>query len=237
MERSRWSGDICSYCSSTPSVRGVLEANKAVARRGLTSRRRSTPDSLAADASRCKWRSKEMKLLFASNTSGLTTAESALLVAFLAGVTGAVAAAFLGRWSDATSRRRATYASAVQNLYSWAEFPFRIRRRTSDSPDELSKLADLGHELQERLRWSEAWITTESRWLAIIFSRTLRQLSHAVGPAASEAWRSPPALCAADMVLDGWGPADYGDCIDRFQRATSWRFGIRRLISRLSVHP
>jgi len=168
---------------------------------------------------------------------GLTSAESAILVALVAGVVGAAAATLFGRWAEVTSGRRSTYAEAIQTLYAWAEYPFRIRRRTSDAPDELARLAALGHDLQERLRWHEAWIQTESRWMARTYTEVIQKVSRDVGPAASDAWRTPFITCASEMVLDSWGPVHCAAAITSLQRATSWRFGIRRVIGWAGLHP
>ena len=160
--------------------------------------------------------------------TGLTTSESGVLVAVVAGAVGAAAAMFFGRWTDATNRRRETYAAAVQTLFAWAEYPYRIRRRTSDSPEELSSLAERGHDLQEKLRWYESWITTESRWLGSVYSQVVRDVGQHVGPAASEAWGSPAITTAQEMVLGGWGPPGCSQVIGEFQLAVTWRFGLRR---------
>jgi hypothetical protein len=48
-------------------------------------------------------------------------------------VTAAVSA-ISGRWAQATNRHRDAYAAAVKTLVAWAEYPYRIRRRTSDDP-------------------------------------------------------------------------------------------------------
>ena len=160
----------------------------------------------------------------------ITSTESALLVAVAAGILGASLTAFLGRWSEATNRRRTTYAEAVRTLFAWAEFPYRIRRRTSDSLDELARLAGLGHDLQERLRWHEAWIAAENGWMSGIFREILSEISVDVGPACSAAWNCTPVTSGAGMVLGDWGPKDPGPLLCALEEAISRRFGPRRLV-------
>lgn len=167
-------------------------------------------------------------------SASITSAESALLVAVIAGVLGASLGAFFGRWSEATDRRRTTYAEAVRTLFSWAEYPYRIRRRTTDSPDELSRLADIGHDLQERLRWHEAWIAAESRWMASTFRAIAAEINADVGPACSAAWNCPPITSGAEMVLGNWGPKDPTPLLCALEEAVSWRFGPRRLVGWLT---
>jgi hypothetical protein len=69
------------------------------------------------------------------------------LMVALIGFTGVLATVTIttvaGRWAQATNRRRDAYAAAIATLVAWAEYPYRIRRRTSDDPVELARLAGL----------------------------------------------------------------------------------------------
>ena len=163
-----------------------------------------------------------------------------LLVAVigLIGAVGTAAVAFaLGRVSEASARRRDGYAAATRELLAWAEYPYRIKRRTTDDPLALTKLADLGHELQEALRYREAWIQGENRWVATVFTEVRQELGKTVGPACSDAWTSAPVTTAAEMNLNGWGPTDADALLKRFERALRFRFGWRRLVAILRWHP
>ena len=129
-------------------------------------------------------------------------------------------------------------AAAVSTLFAWAEYPCRIRRRTTDESAELAKLAELGHDLQERLRCHQTWIMTESRSVAAIHTAVLKTVSARTGPAAKDAWNSPPVLGAGQMNLNGWGPEDSKGDIEGLQRAIAERSGVRRLLShRPARHP
>lgn len=131
-----------------------------------------------------------------------------LLVAVIGmlGAVGAAAVAFaLARISEASARRRDGYAEATRELLAWAEYPYRIKRRTGDDALTLTRLADLGHELQESLRYREAWISAESSWVAEVFIEVRSELGAVVGPCCTDAWTSPPISSARGMNLDGWG--------------------------------
>lgn len=108
---------------------------------------------------------------------------------------------------EATNRRRDRYAQAVQTIAAWAEFPYRIRRRVDDDPSTLAALANLGHDLQERMAYQRARFATEHRRLARAFDEARDQISRVVGPANREAWQSRPISSATEMNLRGWGPA------------------------------
>ena len=151
-----------------------------------------------------------------------------------AGVIAAIATSILGRWAEATERRREAYAAAVKTLVAWLEYPYRIRRRTSDTPEELARLAGLGHDLQEDLRCHQTWIASESARVAAEYRDALNTISVLVAPACVEAWRTPPVTTAEGMVLGTWGPGPTGmDSVIRVQRAIAERFGYRRLTPRV----
>ncbi|MHB8719724.1 MAG: hypothetical protein ACYDAC_12675 [Candidatus Dormibacteria bacterium] len=159
-----------------------------------------------------------------------------LAIPILVAVVGIVATALAGRWSEAVSHRRDGYAAAVATLVAWIEFPYRIRRRTSDSPEELARLAGLGHDLQERLSCHATWIAAESRWLGIRYAKTLAAISGLTSDANNEAWRHAPATTGADMILGDWGPGAPGRAlVHEFQGAVGWRFGVRRAVGWLDL--
>lgn len=163
-----------------------------------------------------------------------------LLVALLAlaAALGAAALSFaLGCWADTSARRRDGYSSATQELVAWAEYPFRIRRRTSDDPAVLSALAERGHSHQEALRYRGTWIASESRWMAEVFSEIRRELAALIGPACNDAWGAEPVREPSQMTLGTWGPDGVDDHIARFERALAFRFGWRRIVALSGWHP
>lgn len=165
----------------------------------------------------------------AKTASLLDSAAVAALIGLVATVAVAVLGHIFGRWSASAERRRAGYAEATSVLVAWAEYPYRIRRRTSDEGETLTALAHLGHDLQEELRYRQTWIMSDSRHLAELFSDVRKSISQLTGPACTEAWDSGPVTEAKGMHLHGWGP---GAAVDphlrRFERAVACRFGWRR---------
>lgn len=158
----------------------------------------------------------------------------------LIGFAGALAAAAmsfaLSRLSERASRRRECYAAATRQLVAFLEYPYRIRRRTSDKAEELARLADVGHEIQESLQYHETWVAAESRWAGEVFGSVRADLSADVGPACNEAWAASPITSAIGMNLSGWGPNGAADHIRRFERAVTWRFGWRRVLTLFRPH-
>jgi hypothetical protein len=91
------------------------------------------------------------------------------VVSVLAGV---VASSFLA----AAETRRQGYAAAVGAVLAWAEYPYRIRRRTSDDKTTLTALADMGHDLQERRARCLAWVAGENTTIYEMFMLNVRYL-------------------------------------------------------------
>lgn len=183
-----------------------------------------------------------MRILLASETVAPFTEKVAVpLLISLLGLAGvivtAAVSAISGRWAQATNRRRDAYAAAVKTLVAWAEYPYRIRRRTSDDPNELTRLVGIGHDLQEQLRCHQTWITTESRWVAGIYREAMTAITAQVAPACNDAWAAEPITTGAGMNLGGWGPHDVLPSILRLQSAIACRFGWRRAASLLGLHP
>lgn len=138
----------------------------------------------------------------------------------------------ISRSGEAANQRRDQYAQAVETLVAWIEFPYRVRRRTDDGLATLSALAELGHDIQERLACHQAWIATENPPVAASYRRTREVIGPDVGAAISGAWNSPPTSSATEMNLGTWGPgAACEAAVAEFQRQVERRFGIRRFLS------
>ncbi|MER7369082.1 hypothetical protein [Nonomuraea wenchangensis] len=146
----------------------------------------------------------------------------------LAGVLGTL----LGNARANAALRRDRYAQAVRCLVAWAEYPYRIRRRTDDEPGTLAALANHGHTLQEQLAESKAWVAAESQAVSNVFDSCLTELSSRVSPACIAAWRAPPVTTAAAMVLGDARTQDVDQIVARMQVAVIYRFGLRRIMWR-----
>lgn len=154
-----------------------------------------------------------------------------VIIGLVGSITVAVLTFALGRLNDAAARRRNAYAEATKQLVAYVEYPYRIRRRSSDSPDELTRLASLGHDLQEALTYHETWIRSENRWVAEVYKEVRRDLAMAVAAACNDAWETPPISAAGGMRLNGWGPRGTQEHIERFESAVAFRFGWRRALA------
>lgn len=143
----------------------------------------------------------------------------------------AVAAAFGAVRAGAAERRR-EYTAAARALTAWAEYPWRIRRRTSDRPEVLAALADRGHDLQETLADREAWCAAEHEVMGQLIAHLRAQLSVPVRPAIEQAWAEGDLVSTgADMNLSEKFVVDSraDELRACFSACAHERFGARRL--------
>ncbi len=130
-----------------------------------------------------------------------------ILIALVAGFVGGSLITYLVQRSDAKRiARKDGYSAAVAALYSWHEYPYRVRRRTSDGAATLDRLTELGHGAQERLERSLAWVATDDKKTYARFLVLVEDDKRAVGPWLKDAWLCPPITEAASMNLTDWGP-------------------------------
>jgi hypothetical protein len=136
----------------------------------------------------------------------------------------------LGNLRATADVRRDRYAVAVRALIAKLEYPYRIRRRTSDDAVTMAALAERGHDVQEMLAQSRGWVAAESPVIAVVYDACLSVLDTPVKQACAEAWQSPPITSAAQMNLAGFGPGDQQSAVARMECAIGYRFGWRRLL-------
>lgn len=144
-------------------------------------------------------------------------------------LSGLVATILNGRRASAAERRD-KYAAAVEAVVAWAEYPYRVRRRVDDDPQTLSKLADLGHDLQERLARHQAWVSAESSPVSHELNTVIDDARKRVSDSITEAWDAAPVTCAVGMNVSPFGPGEMASVFGRLDSAVRWRFGWRRVL-------
>lgn len=166
----------------------------------------------------------------AAATAGGTPVWAVVVIAILgSSLIGTLITTTLTGLRGNAAGRRDGYAAAVRALVAWWEYPYRIRRRTSDDAATLSALASLGHDLQEQLAHHRGWVAAESAVLSRVYDEALAKAVTPVATACREAWKQPPVSSASDMNLSGFGPGDVNGLVQAVQCAVIYRFGWRRL--------
>lgn len=153
------------------------------------------------------------------------------LLFFSAAIMGTIIAAVVPRWAEVRDRRRTSYADAVQGLVAWAEYPYRIARRLDNKPETLKEIATLGHTMQERLAFHQAWIYAESSRMGQLYNSVVGSLKALIGPAIQEAWRLPAVSSPSSMNIGDLGinQAQVELLTESIVKASNTRFGWRRL--------
>jgi hypothetical protein len=162
----------------------------------------------------------------AENTAHDTTSSPGLLTgallsgALLAAVVGAVVNTALARrksLEEERARVRGTFAEAFEAVMAYKEFPYAIRRRRHDQPEqERVRLSEALREVQSRLSYYLAWTKAESDDVGDRYKDLVRNLKIIAGTACHDAWLAPPALNDSDInirptVVDLSGLAAYED--------------------------
>lgn len=128
------------------------------------------------------------------------------------------------------NQRREGYALAVRALIARAEYPYRVRRRVSDTPEVLAALVGRGHDLQEELAIRRTWVRSESRRVGDSYDEALLAIDEAINPATVDAWKHPPITAPEQMNLTDWGPQDPWPQLVELQLNINHRFGWRRVL-------
>ena len=139
-----------------------------------------------------------------ATTAGWTWAQTALLLAGLVSVAGALISVALTYGLNQRAARRErhsqVFAEALTAIEDYAEMPYRIRRR----PRELSaqhELAEQISQIQSRIAFHQAWLWIEAPSVAEPYAELVRATKAQAGTQMKEAWLKPTVRKAAQFNL------------------------------------
>lgn len=147
------------------------------------------PSATSLRLARSHMLSSTSQLLAASNSGGTTIVDFLPLVGAILALTGVVGVAAWNQYQSRRDRRRDLYSEAYKAVVSWAEMPYRVRRRDPDQPYELVARF---HDLQEAIDYHDGWISTESPELARAYRAFVSQVKAKTREAIARAWEQPP---------------------------------------------
>ena len=93
----------------------------------------------------------------------------------------AVLAYLLGQRRISVERKRTLCAEAIADALQWLELPYRIRRRTDNTPETLTALGDRINDLRERLQFHEKWLRIEVPQSVVSYQRLVGEVIAAAG--------------------------------------------------------
>lgn len=153
------------------------------------------------------------------------------IVAVVGGLLVVLLTAYCTGLAKRKQERTARYGVMVATLTSWAEMPYRVRRRLSNDPTVTQPLIDRFHDLQEQLARDTAELAAECPWLFKRHRMAADEIRDCTKPFIAAAWEAEPTGVPGGMNLNGWGPTGCGEAIQTFQSELRYRFGWRRVIN------
>ena len=104
------------------------------------------------------------------------------------------------------TRSREVFSKAYSVVQEYKEFPYVIRRRRADAPEEERvRISSELRRIQADLAFYSAWLMTESPHVHRSFSELLEQLRRLAGTAMHEAWLEPAAKDDSKMNMPDIG--------------------------------
>lgn len=89
-------------------------------------------------------------------------------------------------------RKREVFSSAYAAIAAYKEFPYLVRRRSSNSVEERQRISEELRECQKSLAYYTAWIATESHIVSHAYGRLVEELCAVAGGYIHEAWLRLP---------------------------------------------
>ena len=111
---------------------------------------------------------------------------------------------------------RDRYAEATETLRALLRSPYRVGRRSSNHPHELSVAATNLARIRHQLELSQAWMTADHPALGAAFESTIRRIEGELRPRMEAAWS------AADTETDP--PDELWEVVRSWQWCARLRF-------------
>lgn len=153
------------------------------------------------------------------------------IVALVGGLLVVLLTAYCTGLAKRKQDRSARYGVMVATLTSWAEMPYRVRRRLSNDTTVTQPLINRFHDLQEQLARDTAELAAECPWLFKRHRVAATEIRDCTKPFIAEAWDVEPTRVLGGMNLNVWGPTGCDTAIQSFQSELRFRFGWRRVIN------
>jgi hypothetical protein len=114
--------------------------------------------------------------------------------------------AIISNWRDRVARQRLEFSKAFAACVAYEEFPYIVRRRRSDVPqDERVRISSELSIIQRELAYYSAWLATESKNVSKAYETLVAKLREIAGAKIREAWLTPPIDSDNDMNMPDLG--------------------------------
>jgi len=114
--------------------------------------------------------------------------------------------AIISNWRERISRQRQEFSKAFAACVAYEEFPFIVRRRRNDVPqDERVRISSELSIIQRELAYYSAWLATESSHVSEAYENLVAKLREIAGTEIREAWLTPPIDSDSGMNMPDLG--------------------------------
>jgi hypothetical protein len=134
---------------------------------------------------------------------------SAVTVAAIGGAVSLLALAinaFISGRRVRIVRQRQEFSKAFAACVAYEEFPYVVRRRRNDAPqDERVRISSELSIIQRELAYYSAWLATESSDVSKAYETLVAKLREIAGTKIREAWLTPPIDSDSGMNMPDLG--------------------------------
>lgn len=113
----------------------------------------------------------------------------------------------------------AEYGRALADAIAWTELPYRVARRTSDSPETLAAIVGKFHDLQERLEHNLRWLQLDSQTVGVAYEQLVSLVKRKAEDDIRAAWRRDPITTGEGMNIGAISRVDVSAERDMFLAA------------------
>ncbi len=138
--------------------------------------------------------------------TGLPTAVTAAAIGGAVSLLALAINNIISGWRDRTARQRQEFSKALAACVAYEEFPYVVRRRKSNAPqDERIRISSELSIIQRELAYYSAWLAIESNYVSQAYEKLIAKLREIVGAKIREAWLTPPIDSDSGMNMPDLG--------------------------------
>ena len=140
------------------------------------------------------------------NETGFSSAVTAAAIGGAVSLLALALNAIISNWRERISHQRQEFSQAFAACVAYEEFPFIVRRRRNDVPqDERVRISSELSIIQRELAYYSAWLATESSHVSEAYENLVAKLREIAGTEIREAWLTPPIDSDKDMNMPDIG--------------------------------
>lgn len=138
--------------------------------------------------------------------TGLSSAVTGAVIGGAVSLLALAVNAIVGGRRDRSSRQREEFSKAFAACVAYEEFPYVVRRRKPDSPqDERIRISSELSLIQRELAYHSAWLAMESPRVSAAYENLVAKLREIAGAKIREAWLTAPVDSDAAMNMPDLG--------------------------------